>query len=196
MTRVLVAGGGTVGLSTALFLAHHGVPALVVERADGPSKHPRATGLGVRTSEFFRQAGTADAAEAVAVRRSAGLGKISAPTLVTADLPDTPPATPNSPNVAASRHSPSVLRGTCPQDRLAAVLLTAARDRGATVAYSTALVSFEQADPGAPAAPAAPPGRRTERADTLAAAAGGRSEVRATLGTGTTGPGAVGKPLL
>ena len=196
MTRVLVAGGGTVGLSTALFLAHHGVPALVVERADGPSKHPRATGLGFRTLEFFRQVGIADAVEAVSVRRSAGLGKISAPTLVTADLPDTPPATPNSPNVAASRHSPSVLRGTCPQDRLDAVLLTAARERGATVEYSTTLVSFEQDDTGVTAVLDGPDGRRTERADYLVAADGGRSEVRATLGIGTTGPGAVGKPLL
>jgi FAD binding domain-containing protein/aromatic ring hydroxylase-like protein len=172
------------------------VPALVVERADGPSTHPRATGLGFRTLEFFRQAGIADAVEAVSVRRSAGLGKISAPTLVTADLPDTPPATPNSPNVAASRHSPSVLRGTCPQDRLDAVLLTAARERGATVAYSTTLVSFEQDDTGVTAVLDGPDGRRTERADYLVAADGGRSEVRAALGIGTTGPGAVGKPLL
>ncbi|MEV7044901.1 FAD-dependent monooxygenase [Amycolatopsis sp. NPDC051061] len=78
-----------------------GVPALVVERAGGPSTHPRATGLGFRTLEFFRQVGIADAVEAVAVRRTATLGKIAAPTLATADLPDTPPAVPNSPNVVA-----------------------------------------------------------------------------------------------
>ncbi|WP_372668589.1 FAD-dependent monooxygenase [Amycolatopsis kentuckyensis] len=196
MSRVLVAGGGTVGLSTALFLACHGVPALVVERADGPSAHPRATGLGFRTLEFFRQAGIADAIEAVAVRRSASLGKISADTLVTADLPDTPPATPNSPNVAASRHSPCVLRGTCPQDRLDKVLLAAARERGAVVEYSTTLVSLEQDDTGVTAVLDGPAGRRTERVDYLVAADGGRSEARAALGIGTTGPGALGQPLL
>ncbi len=48
---VLIAGGGTVGLSAALFLAHHGVDALVVERRAGPSPHPRATGIGPRTVE-------------------------------------------------------------------------------------------------------------------------------------------------
>src|SRR5207302_10648605 len=99
MTRVLIAGGGTVGLSTALFLAHHGVRALVVERSDGPSAHPRATGLSFRTLEFFRHAGIADAVEAVAVRLTARLGKNYAPTLATPDLPDRPPALPNTPNL-------------------------------------------------------------------------------------------------
>ncbi|WP_408630248.1 FAD-dependent monooxygenase [Amycolatopsis mongoliensis] len=172
------------------------MPALVVERADGPSAHPRATGLGFRTLEFFRQAGIADAVEAVAVRRTASLGKISAPTLATADLPDTPPAVPNSPNVAASRHSPTTLRCTCPQDRLDSVLLTAARERGATVAYSTTLVSFGQDGTGVTAVLDGPDGRRSVRADHLVAADGGRSEVRAALGIGTTGPGALGQPLL
>ncbi|MGW3959697.1 FAD-dependent monooxygenase [Amycolatopsis sp. NPDC005003] len=196
MIPVLIAGGGTVGLSTALFLAHHGVPALVVERAAGPSPHPRATGLGFRTMEFFRQAGIHGDVEAVAVRASATLGKISAPTLATADLPDTPPAVPNSPNLTASELSPGVLRGTCPQDRLDAVLLSAARERGASVAYSTTLVSARQDDSGVTAVLDGPDGRRTVRASYLVAADGGRSEVRAALGIGTTGPGALGQPLL
>ncbi|MDF3288105.1 FAD-dependent oxidoreductase [Streptomyces silvisoli] len=42
---VLIAGGGTVGLTTAVFLGHHGVPSLVVERRTAPSNHPRALGL-------------------------------------------------------------------------------------------------------------------------------------------------------
>jgi len=194
--QVLIAGGGTVGLSTALFLAHRGVPSLVVERAPGPSAHPRATGLGFRTMEFFRQAGIAGAVEAVAVRPSATLGKIYATTLATAELPDSPPAVPNSPNVAASALSPGRLRGTCPQDRLDSVLLTAARERGATVAYSTTLVSAEQDGTGVTAVLDGPAGRQLVRADYLVAADGGRSELRAALGIGTTGPGALGRPLL
>ncbi|MER7288734.1 FAD-dependent monooxygenase, partial [Streptomyces lydicus] len=85
---VLIAGGGTVGLAAALFLAHHGVASLVVERQPGPSVHPRATGLGPRTVEFLRQAGLDEAVDAVAVDMSAGnLGKLSAATLAEADLP-------------------------------------------------------------------------------------------------------------
>jgi 2-polyprenyl-6-methoxyphenol hydroxylase-like FAD-dependent oxidoreductase len=87
-TPVLIVGGGTVGLSTALFLAHHGVRALVVESQHGPSIHPRATGVGQRTVEFLREVGIQDAVNAVAIDMSAGsLGKISVDTLAGADLP-------------------------------------------------------------------------------------------------------------
>jgi putative polyketide hydroxylase len=42
---VLIAGGGTVGLSAALFLAHHGVATLVVEHQAAPSPHPQGPGV-------------------------------------------------------------------------------------------------------------------------------------------------------
>src|SRR3954464_13964370 len=83
---VLVAGGGTVGVSAALFLAHHGVEVLVVERQAGPSPHPRATGVGPRTVEFFREVGLQAAVAAAAVDVAGGGGKVSAETLATADL--------------------------------------------------------------------------------------------------------------
>ena len=53
--EVLIVGGGTVGLSAAVFLAHHGVRTHVVERQDGPQIHPRATGVGMRTVELLRE---------------------------------------------------------------------------------------------------------------------------------------------
>ena len=39
---VLFAGGGLVGLSTAMFLAQHGIASLAVERLRGGSPVPRA----------------------------------------------------------------------------------------------------------------------------------------------------------
>ena len=42
---VLIAGGGLVGLSTAMFLAQHGVPSLAIERLRGGSPLPRAAHL-------------------------------------------------------------------------------------------------------------------------------------------------------
>ena len=83
---VLIAGGGTVGLSAALFLAHHRVDALVVERQAGPSPHPRATGVGPRTVEFFREVGIEAEVDAAAVDVAGGGGKVSGETLATADL--------------------------------------------------------------------------------------------------------------
>jgi len=54
---VLIAGGGLVGLSTAMFLAQHGIPSLAIERLRGGSSLPRAAFFHMRTLEMFRAAG-------------------------------------------------------------------------------------------------------------------------------------------
>ncbi|MBN8465713.1 FAD-dependent oxidoreductase [Corallococcus exiguus] len=51
---VLIVGGGLVGLSTALFLAHQGVRSRVIEKHAGTSLHPRARGFHARTVELLR----------------------------------------------------------------------------------------------------------------------------------------------
>src|SRR5438128_1265627 len=56
-TPVLFAGGGLVGLSTAMFLAQHGIPSLAVERLHRGSHLPRAAHFHMRTLELFRSAG-------------------------------------------------------------------------------------------------------------------------------------------
>jgi 2-polyprenyl-6-methoxyphenol hydroxylase-like FAD-dependent oxidoreductase len=57
---VLLAGGGLVGLSTAMFLAQHGVASLAVEQLSGGSRLPRAAFFHMRTLELFRAAGIED----------------------------------------------------------------------------------------------------------------------------------------
>jgi 2-polyprenyl-6-methoxyphenol hydroxylase-like FAD-dependent oxidoreductase len=54
---VLIAGGGLVGLSAAMFLAQHGVPSLAIERLPELSQLPRAAFFHMRTLEMFRSAG-------------------------------------------------------------------------------------------------------------------------------------------
>ena len=54
---VLIAGGGLVGLSTAMFLAQYGVRSLAIERLRGGSALPRAAHFHLRTLELFRLAG-------------------------------------------------------------------------------------------------------------------------------------------
>lgn len=54
---VLIAGGGLIGLSTAMFLAQHGVSSLAVERLAAGSQLPRAAFFHMRTLEMFRAAG-------------------------------------------------------------------------------------------------------------------------------------------
>ena len=57
---VIIAGGGLVGLSTAMFLAQRGVKSLAIERLKTPSTVPRAAFFHMRTFELFRQAGIED----------------------------------------------------------------------------------------------------------------------------------------
>ncbi len=54
---VLFSGGGLVGLSTAMFLAQHGISSVAVERLRGGSQLPRAAFFHMRTLEMFRAAG-------------------------------------------------------------------------------------------------------------------------------------------
>jgi 2-polyprenyl-6-methoxyphenol hydroxylase-like FAD-dependent oxidoreductase len=54
---VLIAGGGLVGLSTAMFLAQHGIRSIAVERMPTASPLPRAAHFHLRTIELFRAAG-------------------------------------------------------------------------------------------------------------------------------------------
>jgi len=57
---VLIAGGGLVGLSAAMFLAQHGVSSLAIERLRAGSQLPRAAFFHMRTIEMFRAAGIED----------------------------------------------------------------------------------------------------------------------------------------
>jgi 2-polyprenyl-6-methoxyphenol hydroxylase-like FAD-dependent oxidoreductase len=54
---VLIAGGGPVGLTLGIDLAHRGIAATVVEPRHGPTQHPKATLLGARSMELFRRWG-------------------------------------------------------------------------------------------------------------------------------------------
>ena len=54
---VIIAGGGLVGLSAAIFLGQCGIESLVLERRVAPSLLPRAAHFHLRTVELFRQAG-------------------------------------------------------------------------------------------------------------------------------------------
>ncbi|MRH90562.1 2,4-dichlorophenol 6-monooxygenase [Nocardia sp. SYP-A9097] len=191
---VLIAGGGSVGLATALFLADRGIESLVVEAQDGPSAHPRATGLGPRTAELLREAGLQEAVDAVCVNMTdGGLGKIYVRTLAETDFAALPLVTPLRRMWGGDDISPGRVRGLCPQHRLDSVMLPAARERGAVVRYSTRMESFAQGSNGVRV-------RLSDdsivRADYLIGADGVRSGVREAVRVGVSGPGALGNPMM
>ncbi len=192
---VLIAGGGTVGLSAALFLAHHGVRALAVERRAGLSIHPRALGIGPRTLEIFRQVGLADPVLAVGGRLAGGRGRISVSTLAEADWTSlsAAPLGGGDPGVPLS----PAQGGRCSQDLLDEILLAAARERGAEVRFGAEMTAIEQDTAGVTATLAGGDGGKAQqiRADFLIVADGAGGALRERLGipaaspTGTPGLG-------
>ena len=65
---VVIAGGGLVGLSAAMFLAQHGVRSITLERLPAGSSLPRAADFHLRTLELFRLAGVEDQVKAQSER--------------------------------------------------------------------------------------------------------------------------------
>ncbi len=198
---VLVVGGGSVGLLTAALLAHHGVPAVLVERRSGPSVHPRATGVGSRTVEVLRELGLDAAVDATAVDLRGGAGKAVARTVVdmgAGDVVTVAMPTPSAadPSAAELDTTPFRLRGVCAQDRLDAVVAADLARRGADLRWSTRLVGIAQDAEGADVELEGPDGRYSLRCAHVVAADGTHSPVRTALGVGTSGAGDLGKPKI
>lgn len=57
---ILIAGGGSTGLSLAGELGWHGIPALLVDPLTEVNPHPRANAVANRTMEYLRRWGVAD----------------------------------------------------------------------------------------------------------------------------------------
>ena len=184
-TSVLVVGGSLVGLSTALFLAHRGVPCLVVERHAGTSIQYKFRGISPRSMELYRAVGIEaeirardvidDRSAYVARMTHLGDSQISWQGIPWAETRDISPAT----------------AATCDQDQLEPILLAAARRCGADVRFDTELVAFDETAAGVSARvrDRSTGAEYTVRAGFLVGADGPRSPVRQSLGIDRHGPG-------
>lgn len=169
--RVVIVGGGTVGLCTAVFLARQGVSVQVLERRAKANDHPRAFGINNRSAEILREAGI----EVETDSRTRGL--MSGSSL--ADL-KTITAKFEPPEIGPAK------LGNCPQDRVDRAALELLRRLGGQVDYDSEVVAVT--DDGVTTADG-----RTVPADYVVAADGARSTMRELLGIGRTGPGRVDK---
>jgi 2-polyprenyl-6-methoxyphenol hydroxylase-like FAD-dependent oxidoreductase len=184
---VLVVGGSLVGLSTALFLAHHGVPSLSVERHGGTAIHPRAGHFQLRTLELLRTVGLEEIVRRTSEESYFPNGGISAMESVrtgeiavyVGDLND-----------GVQVFSPS-RRLFVAQDALEPILRERATELGATVRYGAEVAAVRQTDRGVTAEirDRATGRARTVRARYLVAADGWRSPIREQLGIGMHGYG-------
>jgi putative polyketide hydroxylase len=188
---VLIAGGGLVGLSAALFLRDHGVPSLLVEQHAGTSTLPRGRGLNLRAMELFRMSGIEDALRA-------------APPSILRDLPEIAKAeTLAGPELfRTARPAPAAYAGISPTTPLAVdqnavepVLREYAERRGAELRFRTELRGFTADGDGVTAELLDRANGRTRRvrADYLIAADGHRSAIRRALGISTPGTGTMAR---
>ena len=140
---VLVVGAGPSGLATAVAATRAGARVLVIERHEGTSTFPKATGVRPRTMEILRswglehrvRAGGADLELAAAVSA----------TLADRQQQDFSLGVPQPGTLAEL--SPSTA-AVSPQDHLEPVLLEHLRALGGMVRFGTDLVGFEEGGDG------------------------------------------------
>jgi 2-polyprenyl-6-methoxyphenol hydroxylase-like FAD-dependent oxidoreductase len=185
-TRVLIVGGGLVGLCASLFLSYQGVGSILAERRVATSPQPKARRISIRTMELFRQLGidgpVAKAAAALADFQGMSAGQ----TLAQAEpLPFRPPG--GNPDWADCSPVTACL---CAQDLLEPVLRELAADRGGDIRFGTEVLDTSQDADGVTAAIRGPGGELARiRADYLIAADGPLSPVRDRLGIARSGRG-------
>jgi len=184
---VLIAGGSLVGLSTALFLAWHGVRPLVVEQHRSTAIHPRAGGFTQRTIETYRSVGLEPEIRNEGQSQFLQDGAImGVETLAGREL------------VWFLYNFNEGAEGVSPTDRtfitqnlLEPILRRRAEQLGAEVRFGTRLDSFAVDDGGVTAVVTDRDRNRTfrVRAHYLVAADGGRSSIRQQLGIAMKGRG-------
>ncbi len=184
---VLIVGGSLVGLSTAVFLGHHGVSSLVLERHRGTAIHPRAALVSQRTVEAYRAVGLQAEVEAAAAEEFVQNGAImSAESLGGKELDWYFRFI----NEGVEELSPSP-RLFVTQIGLEPVLLRAARRLGAQIEYAAEAVTVDQDADGVTATVRPRDGGpdRTVHARYLVAADGAHSPIREQLGIRQLGHG-------
>ena len=192
---VLIVGGGIVGLSACLFLSHHGIGSLVIERHSGTSIHPRGRSVNARTMELYRGLGIEDRVREAGASLSPTFGIHSGHSL--REVIEAKPRT------KGIRKFPftGMLASISPvngmfvtQDMIEPVLRGVARERGGDVRFNTECVGVEQDENNVMVTlkDLERGTTSTVRADYLIAADGAGSPIRTRLNVPVTGRGTMG----
>jgi 2-polyprenyl-6-methoxyphenol hydroxylase-like FAD-dependent oxidoreductase len=180
--RVLIAGGGPVGLALAVDLGWRGVPCLLVEQGDGTIVDAKMFATGIRTVEFCRRWGIAEEVKGWGFPRDFPFDNVFVTALAGHEIGRIP-----MPSIAQTRPldcSPEQF-AHCPQFVFDPILARAARRYPCvTLRYRCRLVAFSAEGDGVVAElESADSGRREAvRARYLVGCDGFSSSVRKTLG--------------
>jgi putative polyketide hydroxylase len=147
---VLIVGGGPVGLSSTLFLAHHGTSSLLVERHPGTSIHPRARSVNIRTMEILRSLGLEEPVRAAGTALANNSYFLVAESLAATEFKRI------RPEVSVVYENSQVLSGEispvswcqCAQDELEPIFVNAARERGCDLRFGHELIALRQDSSG------------------------------------------------
>ncbi|MEM8620073.1 MAG: FAD-dependent monooxygenase [Actinomycetota bacterium] len=184
----LIVGAGPVGLTAAHLLANDNRPCLVVERRDGPQRHPAAHVVNARTLEIFRQAGLDMEAIHDLANPPADAGHVNFVTRLNGELIGRLPFERQGPEVLEA--TPTPLRNIS-QHRLEPLLAAAADDASMIdLRYDHEWVASDQDERGVTSTirDRTTGDELTVRSDHVLAADGAGSRVRKSLGIGMVGP--------
>jgi 2-polyprenyl-6-methoxyphenol hydroxylase-like FAD-dependent oxidoreductase len=188
---VLIVGGSLVGLSSAMFLGHHGVRPLVVEHHRGTAIHPRAAMITQRTMEVFRTVGVEQVVRKTSDQQFVQDGAIMAvETLAGKEL-----AYFNANLNDGVRDVSPCERLFISQTLLEPLLEARTQELGAELRFSTEMVAFEQDGEGVSAVirHRDTGAEQSVRAGYMIAADGAHSRVRRRLGIRMNGHGTFAK---
>ncbi|HEX5431027.1 MAG TPA: FAD-dependent monooxygenase [Bryobacteraceae bacterium] len=184
---VLIVGGSLVGLSAAMLLGSHGIPALAVEHHRGTAIHPRAAQISQRTMEIFRTVGIEQI-----VRRKSGEQFVQDGAIVAVETLAGKEIAQyiSNLNQGIREVSPSE-RVFISQSLLEPLLKKKAEDFGAELRFGTDMLSFEQDESGVTAVVRERDREETAtiRARYMIAADGAHSRIREQLGIRMAGHG-------
>ena len=190
---VVVVGGSMVGLATAMFLAHHGIDVLSVEKHYGTAIHPRAGYFQLRTMELMRVAGIEDRVRAASLELydpDGGMNNVES--LYGREIASF------IPNINAGVEDVSPARRVMlPQQVLEPILLERAGELGARFMYAHEVVDVDQDADGVTvrARNVDDETEHTIRSQYLVACDGNRSPIRERLGITMSGHGLLSRSV-
>ncbi|MEM9173718.1 MAG: FAD-dependent monooxygenase [Myxococcota bacterium] len=189
---VLIIGGGPTGLMLSILLGRAGIESLLVDRDAGPTDHPQAHVVNIRSMELFRLLGLDEQIYAEALPPEAG-GHVRIVASMTghefADLDIAPSPERIGTLMAATPSRPA----SCAQDRLEPILAELARKDGGRIEFATELVSLDARPDGAVATLRRADGERVVRADWVVGCDGAGSTTRREVGIAMEGPEALAR---
>ncbi|TPW25740.1 FAD-dependent monooxygenase [Pararhizobium mangrovi] len=184
---VLIVGGSLVGLSASLFLRHHNVPHLLIDKHRGSAAHPRAMGFTETTMEHYRACGIAD--RIPQNDPGARLRRVQVESLFSDWVAETD-WTPGEPSDRSAALSPCT-GAAIAQDELEPILRAAAIEAGAQLSLGVELTDLTQDEDRATATVRHRDDgiQETIEADWVIACDGADSTIREGLGIARSGVG-------